>query len=436
MKKIINTLRYGSVYTKKIMFFTLLDVIAFIAFVVFAIITKQIVYFFGCVVCVFIFISLIQTMSIYGFEGGSSLEAPKDLPKDVPKKKRNSLPKETADRPKADFPNKANAASDVKVKKAKTSSGKSTKSKRPKKRKGIHFSLKELFRRRRNTGKSTVKPEKQIEKKQPKNTEAKKSNTEAKKSNIADKNDDGRKLVIIKQVSDDMADSYDRKKIKKTLHKYKVKRDHRLVIVDFSKKYMIKQCPAYIWVADNKFNILLLEEETRHLVIPLGRIREITYLKKQSANVDTDYPLFHKKNMLTNLFRPYLPDYTYNTVVSDMNSYKNLYGIAGGIYFTNKSAKNLFDLLGVEFRVDDKVTMSNKVNIFFKDAYKANILLRDSVLDANGYADSIANTLDNMARSTISYNEFKETLNLMVRNKLITQEFASHYMNVWDKVKR
>lgn len=425
MKKIINTLKYGSAYTKKIMFFALLDIIAFIAFIVFAIMTKQIVYFFGCVACVFIFISLIQTMSIHGFESGSPVAAGKD----VPKKKRNSLPKKTAGRPKEDFKNKAYDASDVKVKKSKTSSGKNAKGKRPKKRKGIHFSLKEFFGRGRSTGKKNiktekqnVKTEKQIEKKQPKNP--------------ADKNDNEKKLVIIKQVSDDTADTFDRKKIKKTLHKYKVRRDHRLVIVDFSKKYMIKQCPAYIWVADNKFNILLLEEETRHLVIPLGRIREITYLKKQSANVDTDYPLFHKKNMLTNLFRPYLPDYTYNTVASDMNSYKNLYGIAGGIYFTNKSAKNLFDLLGVEFRVDDKVTMSNKVNIFFKDAYKANILLRDSVLDANGYADSIANTLDNMARSTIGYNEFKETLNLMVRNKLITQEFAMHYMNVWDKVKR
>lgn len=432
MKKIINTLKYGSAYTKKIMFFALLDIIAFIAFIVFAIMTKQIVYFFGCVACVFIFISLIQTMSIHGFEGGS----PETAGNDVPKKKRNSLPKESADRPKGDFQNKAHDASKVKVKKTKTTSGKSVRSKRPKKRKGIHFSLKELFGRGRNTGKKNIKPEKQnvktekqIEKKQPKNTADKKSNAE-------DKNDNERKLVVIKQVSDDTADTYDRKKIKKTLHKYKVRRDHRLVLVDFSKKYMIKQCPAYIWVADNKFNILLLEEETRHLLIPLGRIREITYLKKQSANVDTDYPLFHKKNMLTNLFRPYLPDYTYNTVASDMNSYKNLYGIAGGIYFTNKSAKNLFDLLGVEFRVDDKVTMSNKVNIFFKDAYKANILLRDSVLDANGYADSIANTLDNMARSTIGYNEFKETLNLMVRNKLITQEFAMHYMNVWDKVKR
>ena len=32
----------------------------------------------------------------------------------------------------------------------------------------------------------------------------------------------------------------------------------------------------------------------------------------------------------------------------------------------------------------------------------------------------------------VSYNEFKDTLNLMIRNKLITQEFATHFMGVRD----
>jgi hypothetical protein len=121
--------------------------------------------------------------------------------------------------------------------------------------------------------------------------------------------------------------------------------------------------------------------------------------------------------------------------MTDLTSYKNLYGFGPGIYCTNRSAKNLFDLLSVEFRVDDKVTMSNKVNIYFKECYKAGILLRDSVIDANGYADSISRTLDDMAKSTISNNEFKETLNLLVRNKIITKEFSNHYMDVRDKMR-
>ena len=77
----------------------------------------------------------------------------------------------------------------------------------------------------------------------------------------------------------------------------------------------------------------------------------------------------------------------------------------------------------------------NKVNLFFKDAYKANIKLRDNVLDANGYADSITRILDDMAHSNISYAEFKDTLNLMTKNKLITDEYANHYMDVRNSLR-
>ena len=139
---------------------------------------------------------------------------------------------------------------------------------------------------------------------------------------------------------------------------------------------------------------------------------------------------------MAELFKLYLPDYLHSNVVEDLTSYKNLYGIGPGIYFTNQSAKHLFDLLSAEFIVDDKVTTSTKVNHYFKDSYKANIMLRDSVIDANGYADRISNILENMAMSTISNNEFKDTLNLMIKNKLITQEFATYYMEVRDKNSR
>lgn len=244
-----------------------------------------------------------------------------------------------------------------------------------------------------------------------------------------------KKLIVFKPASDEEIESYDKKKIKHTLHEYKVKRDNRKVLVDRSDKYKIKQTPAYIWVTGKEFHMLLIEEEPRHVIIPVHSIREISYLKKQPVNADTDYPAFHRKNLFTDLFRPCLPDYTYNTVAGDMNSYKNLYGILGDIYFTNNSAKHLFDLLSVKFRVDDKVTMSPKVNFFFKDAYKSNILLRDGVIDANGYADRISDTLDAMARSSIGFNEFKDTLDLMIRNKLITSEFANHYIDVREKYK-
>ncbi len=242
-----------------------------------------------------------------------------------------------------------------------------------------------------------------------------------------------KRLIVVRQATDDDFQKYDKKVIKKTLHKYKVKRDHRMIMVDRCDQLFIKQTPAYIWVQDKDFHMLLIEQEPRHVVLPTFRLREMTYLKKQVVNEDVDYGPFKKKSILADMFRPYLPDYTHSTVIDDVSAYKNLYGFGPDIYVTNNSAKNVFDLLAIEFRVDDKVTLSSKVNTFFKDTYKSNIMLRDNVIDANGYADRIAKILDNMAHSTISYNEFKETLSLMVRNKLITQEFAGYYMNVRDK---
>lgn len=250
-------------------------------------------------------------------------------------------------------------------------------------------------------------------------------------SNEEDEENIKRKFKVI---TAETAASYTKKKIKKTMHKYKVMKDHRMVIVDRCDKLHIFQAPAYVWVQENQFHILLIEEEPRLLMVPLFRITEISYLKKQPADEEKDYKLFRNSTILTESFRPYLPDYNHSNKTTDLKSYKNLYGITQGIYFTNNSAKNLFDLLGVEFFVEDKVTTSNKVNIFFKDAYKANIKLRDNVLDANGYADSITKILDDMAHSSISYNEFKDTLNLMIRNKLITDEYANHYMDVRNSI--
>lgn len=226
---------------------------------------------------------------------------------------------------------------------------------------------------------------------------------------------------------------YTVKKIRKTLHKYKVKRDHKLAIIDRCETFNISQTPAYIWVDGNDFHMLLIEQEPRHLVLSTFKVGRIKYLKKQPVNINTDYEAFNTKSMVTELFRPYLPDYNQSNVDSDLNYYKNLYGIGPGIYFTNNSAKQLIDFFGFGMDVDDKVTESKRVNLYFKDAYKANIMVRDNVLDANGYADRISSILEEMAASNLSYNEFKETLNLMIKNKFITKEFGMYYMEVRDK---
>ncbi len=403
MRKIINTFKYGDKKVKASLAFAILAGVGTVVFIALALIFSTMLPFFLAIVCGFVTVSLVQTFmieeeahptvignelqppnraiksDIHIYETTVQLDEEKDItPKD---KVRNG-----------DLLDKT----DAKNKKAKKDKSK-----------------------KKNKKRNKEKTDTIEEKKQQKESET-----------------PNKKLVIIEPINEESVTKYTKKRVKKVKHKYRVKKDHRMAIIDRCDKLHISQTPAYIWVENNDFHMLLIENEPRHIVMSLFRLTEITYMKKVLADDKEDYKVFENSTLITDTFRPYLPDYLHNSNTTDLNAYKNLYGIGQGVYFTNKSAKNLFDLLGVEFLVEDKVTTSNKVNIFFKNCYKANIMLRDNVIDANGYADRISRILDDMAHSTISYAEFKDTLNLMIKNKLITQEFAAYYMEVRDKNSR
>lgn len=423
MKKILNTLKNGDSRTKRTLVTALLSGAAAVACVIGAIIMQSMLMFFGAVMGVFICIALFQTLSVYEYKAGGATNyvAMSEQSEAGGKKSDEELLQDALAYAESEYGEVGDEEEITETLTADMNTDRSTndnkdkksnkKDKKGRKRKKIRF------------GKKSEADE------VPEDNVFENVGTDATEHLEAEHEE----KAVIRQASDEEIASYDKKKIRRTLHKYKVKRDHRMVLVDFCDGFNIKQTPAYIWVYKNEFHMLLIESEPRQIVLPLYSIKQIDYMKKVEVNSDTDYPAFHKETILTNMFREYLPDYSHSTLVTDTSAYKNLYGIAPGIYFTNRSASSLFDLLGVEFVVDDKVTTSNKVNYYFKDVYKSSILLRDNVIDANGYADRISKTLEDMTGAAISYNEFKETLNLMIKNKLITQEFAMHYMDLWDK---
>lgn len=376
MKKIINTFKYGTLKVKCILLLTFFVGMAAIGLAISAIILGRLILFFCSVISIFITLSLAQTFVIHEAEKTDKVDKTEKTDK-------------TERTDKADKVAKTDKNEEIDKNKDKNSA-----------------------RKKKHGKNKTCKDDK------PPIEHIAKENDEPKPEPAA---------------AEDIA-SYNKKKLKKTMHKYKVKKDHRMAIIDRCDSLSIYQTPAFIWVQDNQLHMLLIEKEPRHITLPVYGLNEITYMKKIPCNEDTDYAVFKNKNMITELFREYLPDYTHSTVIDDLTTYKNLYGIGPGVFFTNRSAAHLFDLLGISFYVDDKVTASRKVNTFFKDSYKANILLRDNVIDANGYADRISNILGDMAKSTISHNEFRDTLNLMIKNKLITQEFAQYYTDLRNKV--
>lgn len=430
MKRIINTFKYGEKSVKRALALAIAAGVATLAFAVMALVMSNMLCFFIAIMAAFITISLVQTFMIaeganpvvvrpadVGTESSAHMDIKQEMPPDKPKEKKEKVKKQKAKKEKSE--RKQRPEKKIKEKDAHKVVEQSTSEEQEGKIEKQDFSQDDIHLYSRH---DALEVSKLLD------------------DSALDKNEDNNSDVTKKQekrqvITEETANTYTKKKIKKTLHKYKVIKDHRMVMIDKCAKYNIYQTPAYVWINENQFHILLIEETPRLLMLPLFRITEITYLKKQPADEEKDYALFKKNTILTDSFRPYLPDYNHSNKTTDLTAYKNLYGIGPGIYFTNNSAKNLFDLLGVEFLVDDKVTASNKVNLYFKDAYKANIKLRDNVLDAIGYADSITKILDDMAHSTISHNEFKDTLNLMIKNKLITDEYANHYMDVRNSLR-
>ena len=442
IRKCLNTIKYGTAKARAIVLLSLLFAIGAVGAVVCAIVFRQILFVFAMIVCVFIVITLAQTLII---QGGVADHAENVEKRDTTRSGR--MRSQDTDK-RVDHMKPPVFAKRKKWQDERTADGENSEENSPvfakrKKRQDEKAADAGYTDTNEQVKDEIVTPEDGSKLQEAPDAEEKNGHHKRKKQQkreadddeqIAQDNPEQTEEQPAAALTQETVMTYDRKKVRKTLHKFKVRRDHRMIFVDHSEKLKVNQTPAYIWVEKKDFHLLLIEQEPRHITIPVYQIKEITYLKKQPANEDIDYAAYRSSSVIADLFRPYLPDYSHSTVVDDLSAYKNLYGIGNDIYVTNRSASALFDLLGVPFQVDDRVTMSNKVNIYFKEAYKSNILLRDNVIDANGYADRISKTLDNLAHSTVSYAEFKDTLNLMIRNKLITQEFASYYMGVRDEL--
>lgn len=227
---------------------------------------------------------------------------------------------------------------------------------------------------------------------------------------------------------------YNEQLLKKLKRKYHVRKDHRPVLIDNSKSFRIKECPAFIWRVHNKVYLLLLEKEPRRICISRDLIRHVDYVPKVRANRKKEYLAFQKENMVTNVFGGYLPDY-YDSKAKDADlKYKNLYQIYPDIQFSNRSIAEVMDLLCLNFMPEDKLTKSDKVNGFFKRIYAANILFRDRVYSITEYKEAVEQALKEMCYAEIPAEEFMITMENMVQAHFISQEYAQHYQELRSKL--
>lgn len=237
----------------------------------------------------------------------------------------------------------------------------------------------------------------------------------------------------IQELEENRFDAYDGEKLRQVKKKHRLKKDHRPIIIDSSKVYGIRECPAFIWRVHNKVHLLLLEKEPRHIVISRDLIRHMDYEPNKIGNPLLEYRAFQKKNMITGVFGEFLPDY-YNAKGKTGNiKYKHLYKIYPDICISNRSAASVMDLLVINFMPEDKVTCSEKLNGFFKRIYSSFILYQDKVIGIRDYKEQVEQALRDMCYAEIPMREFYVTMENLVKGKMISTEYADYYINLKEK---
>ena len=233
----------------------------------------------------------------------------------------------------------------------------------------------------------------------------------------------------------DIYQHYDQHVLRKVKRKYRVKKDHRPIMVDGSQTYRIRECPAFIWRVHNKVYLLLLEKEPRKICISRDLIRNMGYRPGVKVNMEEEYPVFRKENLITGVFREFLPDYMDSKIKNDPLKTKNLYTIYPDIMLTNRCAYEVMDLLCLHFMPKDKITDNERLNGFFKRVYAANILYRDRVYSILEYKNSIEKTLHDLCYAEMTDKEFEATLEQLLRGRLISGEYVDHYRELRYKIK-
>ena len=222
--------------------------------------------------------------------------------------------------------------------------------------------------------------------------------------------------------------------IKYVLKKYKAKKDHREVIIDSCESLGLKESPAYIWTDKKKYYFLILTDgEPLKLDYPLEYNTKLYYENEVKSDPDKEYKRFKGVSVVSMAFSPFMPDYYQKRTDRGTSFYKNLYRLGKDMYFTNTSAKNVFDITGAEFEIKDDITEDIRHGEDFKNAYKANILWRDGAISSDEYKKIITGLLSSLARADIRFDDFNRILEQMYEYNFITKAYKEFYIDYRKK---
>lgn len=227
---------------------------------------------------------------------------------------------------------------------------------------------------------------------------------------------------------------YDEQKLQHVFYKFKVRKDHRPIMIDSWEEKEVSQCPAYIWVHRGQLHMLVMESSAREITVPVAKVSTMKYIRGKICKAKKEYLQFRKESALAIVFAPFLPTYHEGMKNGKSVVYKNLFELGSGLRITNTSVKTIMDMIAPEFQVDDIIMRDVRYNDFFKEIYKAGILFRNKVLTTKEYRDLISDTLHKLVKTGVSEKEYENTLQSLYQHKLITEEYISFYMQYWKRV--
>lgn len=222
--------------------------------------------------------------------------------------------------------------------------------------------------------------------------------------------------------------AYDEKKVKQVFYKYKVKKEHKNIIIDSWEEKGIKQVPAYIWTVRGQLHILVISGAVQEYTMPLSKTGKLIYKRGVICQTKEEYVQFRKESLLSAVFSKYLPVYHSGNKNHRPVIYKNLFAFDNGLTVTNTSVRTIVELLHPQIEIDDIVMRDVRYNDFFKEVYKLGVLLREQVYSIREYQSLVNEVLQNLAESGITKEEYENTLQALYQNKLITEEYIRFYL--------
>lgn len=234
-----------------------------------------------------------------------------------------------------------------------------------------------------------------------------------------------------KEKTDNNFSIYTEDELQKILKKNRVASGHKEVMIDSCPSLQLKEAPAYMWHDKRHYYLLVvgLNGGPMRLKYDLKDNMKLKFIRAKQCNPQSEYQDYKIPSLITAAFGLYVPDYYQKKGIGGTTWNKNLYLLGDDMYFTNHSAKNVFDVTGASFFLEDQNTMESRHGGDFVEAYKLNVLWKDGVLSSKEYQSKINGLLSEIARSDSSFESYMKTLKQMLEYNFITDEYVEYYEN-------